>query len=129
SFEVHDSTKAGFDLRLNEAVTGPITIEYETNYDIKDVGSNERSYHNDVTITEHQIPNMGKLTDGATQSVKGEQTANGKKTGHYDYAEKKFVWEVEVNFNYNSFTNAIFEDEIDNDPAQKIENIKFIKVS
>src|SRR5699024_6851243 len=102
---VTNSSKAGFDLTLNEPVTGEIIIEYDTEYDIKDIGENTRSYRNDVKLTNHGITGMEDPTDGASQTIKGEQKANGEKKGVYNYATKRFEWEVLLNFNYNTFTN------------------------
>lgn len=125
NFDIINSTQAGFDLTLTQPITEQITIEYETKYDIKDTGENNRTYRNDITIKDHELT-MDDPTDGDAQTIIVEQTKNGKKDGKYNYEMKRFEWEVEFNFNYNTFTNAIFEDEISNLPEtleQTIENI------
>ena len=118
------SRETGFKIVLNEDVKGKIVIKYTTDYDIKDTGSNSRDYTNTVTLK-----NTGIFTsnseDTAEQEIESEQKTNGKKDGYYDYATKTFHWYVELNFNYNTFTNAVFKDIL---PAsQKVTSIKVIK--
>lgn len=112
----------GFDIKFNKNVDKQVTITYTTDYIIQNVGSNDNVYINDVTlISDNDVPNV---TDSAqrSSSEKPGQADNGQKTGVYNYAEKRFEWEVELNFNYNEFTNAVFEDIIKPDtPGQTID--------
>lgn len=117
-----DGKEIGFTITLDQDVSEEIVITYDTEYDIKDVGTNSRTFKNTVTLQDTGIPNFGTATKSATQTVKTEQLNNGSKTGVYNYETKTFEWEVLLNFNYNSFTNAIFKDTL---PAsQKVTSMK-----
>ncbi|TKI65359.1 LPXTG cell wall anchor domain-containing protein [Lysinibacillus mangiferihumi] len=116
--------ETGFNIKLNEDVSGVIVIKYTTDYDIKDTGSNSRDFNNTVTLKDTGVF-KGIATDTDKQTIKNEQKTNGKKDGYYDYATKTFHWYVELNFNYNTFTNAVFKDTL---PAsQKVTSIKVTK--
>ncbi|ARF17606.1 LPXTG cell wall anchor domain-containing protein [Sporosarcina ureae] len=107
-YTVTDISKNGFKVTLLKAVDKEIKISYTTDYDIRDIGTNTRTFKNDVVLKDSGLPK--DPSDSAEVSIKSEQKANGKKEGKYNYATQEFEWEVEVNFNYNKFTNAIFED-------------------
>ncbi len=117
--------ETGFVIKLLKSVSDQMEIEYTTDYEIKDTGTNTRVYKNQVTLSDTGIPNFGTSTDSATQDIVGEQKANGKKTGSYNYETKTFHWDVELNFNYNTITNAIFKDIL---PAsQTVTELKVVK--
>ncbi|WP_107942011.1 LPXTG cell wall anchor domain-containing protein [Metasolibacillus fluoroglycofenilyticus] len=106
-----ENRETGFIIQLLKPINGQqIEIEYTTTYEIKDVGQNNRVYNNQVVLSDTGIPKFGTSTDTASQTIRGEQSRNGNKTGSYNYGTKTFHWEVELNFNYNSITNAIFKD-------------------
>ncbi|MGN7476902.1 collagen binding domain-containing protein, partial [Solibacillus silvestris] len=116
-----DGKETGFELVLNKAVSEEVVVTYTTEYTIKDSGVNDRTYQNTVNLTNTGIFGTASTTDSASQSIKEEQKANGKKEGYYNYQTKTFHWDVEVNFNYNSFTNAIFKDSLPE--SQKVKSI------
>ncbi|WPK12571.1 collagen binding domain-containing protein [Lysinibacillus louembei] len=106
-----ENRETGFIIELLKPINGQqIEIEYTTTYEIKDVGQNDRVYNNRVVLSDTGIPNFGTSTDSASQAIRGEQSRNGNKTGYYNYETKTFHWDVELNFNYNSITDAIFKD-------------------
>jgi len=114
-----NNNKNGFTITLTKATNKRIEITYDTNYDIKHIGTNEIKYRNNVQMTNSVLPNA--TSDSAEQKIKDEQKANGQKNGYYDYATKKFYWDVELNFNYNALTNAVFEDILPD--TQEVQNI------
>ncbi|UPW83620.1 collagen binding domain-containing protein [Lysinibacillus sp. Ag94] len=115
-----DGKEKGFILKLEQPVNGVIEINYTTDYEIKDIGTNDRTYTNTVKLKDTGIF-TSESSDSATQKVKEEQKANGKKDGYYNYETKTFHWDVELNFNYNTFENAIFKDTLD--PSQEVTSI------
>lgn len=117
--------KGGFTVTLENATSQRVVITYTTDYDIRDVGSNNRQFQNNVAINNSSLPAVP--SDSATHSVASEQTANGKKDGKYNYATKQFEWEVELNFNYNTLTNAIFEDVLPNTQTIDVASIKVVE--
>ncbi|MGE7947882.1 collagen binding domain-containing protein [Lysinibacillus sp. NPDC093688] len=117
---VVDGKETGFILKLEQPVNGVIEINYTTEYEIKDIGTNDRSYTNTVKLKDTGIF-ISESSDSATQEVKEEQKANGKKDGYYDYETKTFHWDVELNFNYNEFKDAVFKDTLD--PSQEVTSI------
>ncbi|PIC66447.1 hypothetical protein CSV78_12320 [Sporosarcina sp. P16a] len=119
-YTVTDISKDGFKVTLLKAVDKEINISYTTDYDIKDVGTNTRAFKNDIVLKNSGLPK--DPSDSAEASIKLEQKTNGKKEGKYNYATQEFEWEVELNFNYNEFTNAIFEDVLPD--TQKVTDIK-----
>ncbi|GEN81921.1 hypothetical protein SLU01_02330 [Sporosarcina luteola] len=116
--------KDGFDITLLEGTNGRVVIKYTTGYDIRDVGTNDRKFHNSVTIINSGLP--VDPSDSAEHRVAPEQTANGKKDGKYNYATKKFEWEVELNFNLNTLEDAIFEDVLPDTQTVDVESIKVL---
>lgn len=119
-YTVTNISKDGFKVTLLKAVDKEIKISYTTDYDIRDIGTNTRTFKNDVVLKNSGLPN--DPSDSAEVSIKTEQKANGKKEGKYNYATQEFEWEVEVNFNYNEYTNANFEDILPD--TQEITDIK-----
>ncbi|KYG90180.1 hypothetical protein A0U40_08035 [[Bacillus] sp. KCTC 13219] len=119
-YTLTNNNKDGFTITLISATNERITISYTTEYDIKNDGQNDNQYRNSVHMTNNNLPPEG-VTDSATHFPRAEQQANGKKSGHYDYAEKTFYWDVELNFNYNTLENAIFVDALPT--TQTIQNI------
>ena len=117
---VVDGKETGFILELNKDVSGVIEIKYTTDYEIKDAGTNTRTYTNTVKLKDTGVFTE-ESSDTATQTIKDEQKSNGKKDGYYDYETKTFHWDVELNFNYNEFKEAVFKDTLD--PSQKVTGI------
>ncbi|MGE7091305.1 collagen binding domain-containing protein [Lysinibacillus sp. NPDC048646] len=117
--------ETGFVIELLQPVSDQIVIEYTTDYEIKDTGTNTRGYKNQVTLSDTGIPNFETSTASTTQEIKNEQKANGKKTGSYNYETKTFHWDVELNFNYNQIDNAVFKDTLP--PSQKVTELKVVK--
>lgn len=116
-----DGKQTGFDIKLSGTVNEQVTITYTTDYEIQNIGSNTNVYRNDVTLkSDNAIPDTSDWAQ-RTSEQKEEQKDNGKKTGHYNYNTKRFEWEVELNFNLNSLSNAVFEDTISNAPGQTID--------
>ncbi|MEK5230643.1 collagen binding domain-containing protein [Lysinibacillus sp. FSL K6-0232] len=111
--------KTGFTITLTDATNQPIRIEYDTAYDIKEFGANNNEYNNEVEMTNSALANSS--IDTAERSIDDKQKANGVKSGEYDYATKTFYWDVELNFNYNSLTDAVFEDKLPD--TQRVESI------
>ncbi|MEY9974903.1 LPXTG-motif cell wall-anchored protein, partial [Lysinibacillus sp. RC46] len=114
----NEDNKTGFTITLNKAINEPIEITYDTEYDIRHVGTNTIEYNNEVTMTNDNLSNSSASDK---QKVRTEQKANGKKEGHYNYETKTFYWDVEFNFNYNSLKNAVFEDKLPD--TQIVQNI------
>lgn len=124
-----DDKEIGFDIKLFGEITEQVTITYTTDYDISSYGANTNVYKNEVTVkSDNNVPDASDSAE-RTSNEKPEQRDNGKKDGKYNYETKRFEWEVVLNFNKFEFTNAIFEDEISNDPAQTIdpESIKIVE--
>lgn len=117
--------KGGFTVTLANATNQRVEIRYSTDYDIRDIGSNNRQFQNNVAINNSGLPAVP--SDSYTRSVAAEQTANGKKDGKYNYATKEFEWEVELNFNYNTLNNAIFEDLLPNTQTIDVNSIKVVE--
>ena len=105
----NEDNKTGFTITLNKEINEPIEITYDTEYDIRHVGTNTIEYHNKVTMTNDKLPDSSA---SAKQEIRTEQKTNGKKEGHYNYETKTFYWDVEFNFNYNTLKNAVFEDKL-----------------
>ena len=114
--------ETGFTIALNEEVNEKIVISYTTDYDIKDTGSNTRTYENKVMLTNTGIDGLNDATDSAVQHIEEKQKNNGEKTGYYNYETKTFHWDVEVNFNYNTLENAKFVDVLPN--TQKVTSMQ-----
>ncbi|MEY9979986.1 collagen binding domain-containing protein, partial [Lysinibacillus sp. RC79] len=118
-YTLTNNEKTGFEITLKNATNKLIEITYDTDYDIRHVGENTIRYRNAVQMTNSVLPNAS--SDSAEQNIQAEQKANGKKEGYYNYATKTFYWDVEFNFNYNSLTNAVFEDKLPD--TQEVQNI------
>ena len=122
-----EGKETGFIITLKEQVSDKVVITYTTSYDITDTGTNERDYTNTVVLGDTGIVDFGTSTDSATQTIKEEQKANGKKTGEYNYETKTFHWNVELNFNYNTINNAVFKDILPE--SQKVTSMTITKGS
>ncbi|RSK33708.1 SpaA isopeptide-forming pilin-related protein [Bhargavaea beijingensis] len=107
-YTLNNLGKKGFDIKLLKEVNGVVDIAYTTEYDIKDIGANNRTYKNVITITDSGLP--GDPTADSTVNIRQEQKDSGYKTGLYDYETKTFHWEVVMNYNLNDLKNAVFED-------------------
>ncbi|MFJ7889544.1 collagen binding domain-containing protein [Lysinibacillus xylanilyticus] len=118
-YELSNNNETGFTITLKKKINERIEIMYDTEYVIRHVGTNTIEYRNTVTMTNDNLSNSSSAS--AEQEVRAEQKANGKKEGYYNYETKTFHWDVEFNFNYNSLTNAIFEDKLPD--TQKVQNI------
>ncbi|WP_158333651.1 collagen binding domain-containing protein [Bacillus sp. OxB-1] len=123
-YTLTNNGKVGFDITLLDGTNGQVVIKYTTGYDIRDVGMNDRKFHNSVTIMDSGLPVAP--SDSAEHSVTPEQTANGKKDGKYNYETKKFEWEVELNFNLNTLEDAIFEDVLPDTQTVDVDSIKVL---
>ncbi|KYG29573.1 Cna B-type domain-containing protein [Alkalihalobacillus trypoxylicola] len=100
--------KSGFRIELLNEVSERIEVTYITDYDIRDVGNNNREYHNQINIIDSGLPI--NPSDSSTVRVREEQRNSGYKNGHYNYGTKTFHWEVGINYNLNSLENAVFID-------------------
>lgn len=105
-----DKGADGFTFTVTGPITESFTIKYTTDYEIKDAGSNDRTYKNTANIKWESGSKEYSSEDSAEASIDNKQTANGYKNGVYNYETKEFKWRVGINFNLNTLNDAVFKD-------------------
>ncbi|MGR6898241.1 SpaA isopeptide-forming pilin-related protein [Rummeliibacillus sp. BSL5] len=111
-YEFEDQGNKGFSFKVKGTISKPFTITYTTDYEIKDIGANDRKYINKAGIAWETNSKNYTSNAEATANIREEQKANGYKKGVYNYKEKTFKWTVGINFNGNTIENAIFKDQL-----------------
>lgn len=120
--------KGGFVLEFKNLVTQPITITYTTEYDVRGQ-SNLDNYVNKVGIdwktnnVDYSVPDIQ-----SSVTINTQQKDKGYKTGSYNYEDKEFNWSVGINYNFDTITNAIFTDELDESQIIDKESITVYKL-
>ena len=121
--------KGGFNLTIPNAgeSSDKYTITYTTHYDIKDASDpSTPEYINKAQVkwntsgTDYNSPEVS-----STVEINTQQTKNGYKEGNYNYEQKKFNWEVGINYNFDTITTPKL---IDTLPISQIIDRDSIKV-
>lgn|GEM_PF-810127 len=102
------TTNSGFKLTFNELTKEKI-IQYTTSYDsTKPLPNSIKGYVNKANIKADGL----KEVEEQEASVKPTEYTenNGKKTGVYNKYTREITWTVDVNYNYQTITNAVLED-------------------
>lgn len=127
--EVGDK-KGGFVLSIPNSTdkTDKITITYTTEYDVRGV-TNLDIYRNTGSLT-WNTDGKPYSTGDVTSEVKinNQQKDKGYKGGYYNYQEKKFVWYVGINYNFDKITNPIFTDTLSDSQVVDRDSIKVYKI-
>lgn len=97
-----------FEITLLKPVADEITITYNTSFDM--TTSQNNIYRNDVNINGKADGQTLNKSTSATMTPSDSIVKNGYKTGTFDTDTRTFKWEVGVNENKNTLTNAKFED-------------------
>lgn len=106
--------KGGFTLAIPNSTnrTEKIIITYTTDYDIRDISNpSTQDYLNTGQL---QWYTNGTLYTSAaisrTAEINSQQKANGYKEGVYNYEDKKFYWQVGINYNFDTIDTPSFTD-------------------
>lgn len=102
------SDPGSFEITLLKPVYDEITITYNTSFDM--TTSQNNIYGNYVNIDGNADGQTLKKSTSATMTPSDSIVKNGYKTGTFDTDTRTFKWEVGVNENKNTLTNAKFED-------------------
>lgn len=128
TLDYKSGAKDGFTLTIPKdgGSTDKYTITYTTDYDIKDeINPSSAVYTNKGQIKWNT--NEKDYTSQEVQStvtINNQQKNNGYKEGNYNYEEKKFYWEVGINYNFDTIANPIFTDTLSDSQIVDRESIK-----
>lgn len=106
--------KGGFSLSIPNSTSknSKIIITYTTEYDIKDLTNPSAQIYSNSGVLRWYT--NGKLYSSTiitkTVDVNNQQKHNGYKEGIYNYENKKFMWQVGINYNYDTIVTPVFVD-------------------
>ena len=125
--DVIGDKKGGFTLSIPNS-TDKITITYTTEYDVRGV-ANLDTYENTGSLAWTKDGNLYKTGFvGSSVTINNQQKNKGYKDGEYNYQEKKFKWNVGINYNFDKISNPIFTDALSNSQVVDRDSIKVYKI-
>jgi uncharacterized surface anchored protein len=128
--DITGDKKGGFTLSIPNSTnkTDKIIITYTTEYDVRGV-ENLDTYTNKGTLSwkTDEEPYSG-VEVISTVEINNQQTNKGYKGGIYNYEEKKFKWNVGINYNFDEINNPIFTDTLPESQIVDRNSIKIYKI-